>query len=111
MISLFDDFRVKLNVELIEFVVYHWRDCRNAAMSDGREFLEKIEDDLKTLTEQLRNGKLAQEDFAWQLYGKKGSAELVELKKEGLPQAALDRFANGLVDTVVTTALNFFYIA
>jgi hypothetical protein len=31
----FDDFWVKLGVELVEFAMYDWRDYRNAAINRG----------------------------------------------------------------------------
>ncbi len=104
----FDDFWVKLHVELVEFAVYSWRDHRDAAISDGKDFLKKTKDDLERWCRLLEERKLSQVDFALLLAGKKDLAGLVALRRRGLPEAALDRFVNSLIDTVAATAYNFF---
>ncbi len=106
----FDDFWVKLDVELVEFAVYDWWDFRDATLSDGKDFLEKTKDDIQLWCKMLEEGTLSQADFAVMLAGKKELAELAELKRRGLSRASLARFMNGLVDTVAYTAFNFFGI-
>jgi hypothetical protein len=106
----FDDYWVKLGIELVEFAVYDWRDYRDAAISDGMDFLEKKQDDIRCWCKMLENGTLSPGDLAELLAGEKGLAELTELKRRGLSRAALDRFMNGLIDTVASTASNFFCI-
>ncbi len=104
----FDDFWAKLHVELVEFSVYSWRVYREAAISDGKDFLEKTKDDIQRWCKLLGEGKLSQDDFALLLIGKKDLAELAALRRRGLPEAALDRFINELIDAVAATAYNFF---
>ena len=104
----FDDFWVKLGVELVEFAMYDWRDCRGAGISDGKDFLEKAPEDIRRGGKMLEEGTLSREAFAMFLAGEKELAELAELKRCGSSRAALDRFMNGLTDIVVSTACNFF---
>jgi hypothetical protein len=104
----FDDCWVKLGIELVEFAVYDWRDYREAAISDGRDFLEKTQDDIRCWCKMLEEGTLSPGDLAELLAGEKGLAELTELKRHGLSRAALDRFVSGLIDTVASTTGNFF---
>lgn len=106
----FDDFWVKLGVELVEFAVYDWRGYRDAAISDGNDFLEKTQDDIRRWCKMLEEGTLSRDDLAVLLAGKKDLVELVLLRRSGLSGAALDRFMNGLIDTVASTACNFFCI-
>jgi hypothetical protein len=106
----FDNFWVKLDVELVEFAVYDWRDYRDATISVGKDFLEKTKDDIQLWCKMLEEGTLSQSDFAVLLAGKKDLAELTELKRRGLSRTALARFINGLIDTVASTAFNFFGI-
>ena len=104
----FDDFWVKLGVELVEFAMCDWRDYRDAAISDGMDFLEKTQDDIRRWCKMLEEGTLSRDAFAMLLAGKKDLAELAELKRRGSSRAALNRFMNGLTDIVVSTACNFF---
>ncbi|MGE5173353.1 MAG: hypothetical protein ACM3MD_05940 [Betaproteobacteria bacterium] len=104
----FDDFWVKLHVELVELSSYSWRGYRDAAISDGKDFLEKTKDDMQRWCTMLKDGKLSQDDFALLLVGKKDRAELAALRRRGLPQAALDRYFNELINAVAATAHNFF---
>jgi hypothetical protein len=110
LMASFDDFWTKLGIELVEFSVYDWRDYREAAISDGNDFLEKTQDDIQRWCKLLEEGTLSRDDLAVLLATKKHLAELAELKRRGLSRAALDRFMNGLIDTVASTACNFFCI-
>ena len=104
----FNDFWAKLGVELVEFAMYDWRGYRDAAISDGNDFLEKTQDDIRRWCKMLEEGTLSQEGLAVLLAGKKDLAELALLRRSGLSGAALDRFMNGLIDIVDSTACNFF---
>ena len=106
----FDDFWVKLGIEFVEFAVYDWRGYRDAAISDGNDFLEKTQDDIRRWCKMLKEGMLSRDDLAVLLAGEKDLAELAELRLRRLSRAALDRFMNGLIDTVASTACNFFCI-
>ena len=108
--ALFNDFWVKLGVELVEFAMYDWRGYRDAAISDGNDFLEKTQDDIRRWCKMLEEGTLSRDDLAVLLAGKKDLAELALLRRRGLSGAALDRFVSGLIDTVASTACNFFCI-
>jgi hypothetical protein len=106
--STFDDFWKSLEQELIEFCEYSWKDYKNQAESDGSEFVQKLKSDLQRWTAMVANGQLTRDDFEWLMVGKKDLAELVSLKQQGLAKVALDRFVNGLIDTVVSTTFKFF---
>jgi hypothetical protein len=104
----FNDFWVKLGIELVEFAMYDWRDYRHAAISDGKDFLEKTRDDIRRWCKMLEEGTLSRGDLAVLLAGEKDLAELAELRRWGSSRATLDRFMSGLIDTVASTACNFF---
>jgi hypothetical protein len=106
----FDDFWVKLSLETVEFAVYDWRDSRDAAISDGMDFLDKARDDIRIWCKMLEEGTLSESDFAALLAGKKDLTGLAALKRRGLSRAELARFMNGLIDIVASTACNFFCI-
>jgi hypothetical protein len=104
----FDDFWRKVHVEIVDFAVYDWRDYRDAAISDGADFLEKTKDDIRRWCGLLGERKLSQDNFALLLAGEKDRAELAALRRQGLPEALMDRFVTGLIDTVASTAYHFF---
>jgi hypothetical protein len=106
--ATFNDFWKELQKELGDFAEYSWKDYRSAAIKDGKTFLEKSKSDLERWSKMLASGDLTRDDFEWLLAGKKDLAELVALKQKGLAKVALDRFVNGLIDTVVSTAFKVF---
>jgi len=106
--ATFDDFIAQLKTELGEFAEYSWKTYKTAAVKDGKAFIEKSKADLERWTKMLAKGDLTRDDFEWLMVGKKDLAELVALKQKGLAKVALDRFINGLIDTVVSTAFKTF---
>ncbi len=99
-----EEFLEALKTELVEFAEYSWKAYKNAAIKDGNAFVEKSKADLERWAKMLAKGDLTRDDFEWLMVGKKDLAELVALKQKGLAKVALDRFLNGLIDTVVSTA-------
>lgn len=106
--ATFDEFIEVLKTELVEFAEYSWKTYKNAAVKDGKSFIEKSKADLERWTKMLAKGELTRDDFEWLMVGKKDLAELVALKQKGLAKVALDRFVNGLIDTIVSTAFKTF---
>ncbi len=106
--AVFDDFWSRLNFEMVEFILQDWWDHRDAAVNDGKDFLEKIKAKTARWCSMLENGTYSREDFRWLLAGAKEQADLTELKRRGMPKAELDRFAYGVINIIVHTAFNFF---
>jgi hypothetical protein len=95
----------QLKANLAVLVEEQWREHRDAALHDGRAFVQTARADLERWLRLLEEGALTREDFAWLVQGKKDLAELEALKQAGLASARLDRFRMALVDTVIGTAL------
>jgi len=106
--ATFDEFIQALKTELVEFAEYSWKTYKDAALKDGKAFLRKSQSDLERWIKMLASGDLTRDDFEWLIAGKKDLAELVALKQAGLARVALDRFMNGLIDTIVSTAFKMF---
>jgi hypothetical protein len=104
----FNDYLSALKTELPEFVTYSWKNEKTAALKDARAFMQEVEADLQRWTALLASGDLTRDDFEWLVAGKKDLAELNALKRKGLSRVALERFVNGLIDTIVTTAFKVF---
>lgn len=106
--ATFGDFIESLKTEVIKFAESSWDTYKNAAISDGNAFIEKTKADLERWTKMLAQGDLTRDDFEWLIVGKKDLAELETLKQAGLAKATLDKFTNGLIDTIVNTAFKVF---
>lgn len=106
--ATFDEFLSELKTEIVELASYSWKNYEEAAINDGKDFVEKSKADLERWTKMLAQHDLSREDFEWLIVGKKDLAELVALKQQGLAKVALDRFTNGLIDTIVSTAFKIF---
>lgn len=106
--ATFDEFISALQTELVDFVEYSWKTYKTAAVKDGRSFIEKSKPDLERWTKMLAKKELTRDDFEWLMVGKRDLADLVALKQKGLAKVALDRFVNGLIDTIVSTAFKTF---
>jgi hypothetical protein len=104
----FSDFLNALKKELPEFAEYSWKEHKDAAVKDGKKFIEQAKVDLDRWTGLLATGALTKDDFEWLLASKKDLAELAALKQKGLSKVALDRFTNGLIDMIVSTAFKVF---
>jgi len=101
----FDEFLKVLRANLEDAVRKGWGEHREAAVRDGKSFIEKAKGDLERWTMLLAEGRLTQDDFRWLLQGKKDLAVLEVLKQEGLARVELDRFRNTLIDVIVKTAI------
>ncbi len=106
--ATFDDFWARLNSEMIEFVLHDWWDYRDAAASDGKDYLEKIKPKVARWSMLLENGTYSREDFRWLLAGTKELADLARLKQRGMPKTELDRFAYGVINLTTHTAFVFY---
>jgi hypothetical protein len=104
MMPTLEDFWKELRNELIEFAEYSWKTYKDAAIKDGKAFVEKNKADLDRWIKLLASGALNRDDFEWLIVGKKDLTEMYALKQAGISKVALDRFINGLIDTIVATA-------
>lgn len=106
--SDFSNFLGVLRDKLKELAQTSWGEYKEAAIQDGRSFVDKTRADLERWTKLLATGELSKEDFAWLVKGKEDLAELEALKLAGLAAAQLDQFRHDLVDTVIGTAFEVF---
>lgn len=75
-----------------------------AATDDGKDFLEAIKIDLGTWTNQLAQGKLSPENFAFLVRGKKDLAQMKALTQAGLAAIRIDRVRMAMIDLIITAA-------
>ena len=106
--SDFKEFLSTLADRVGELAVGSLKDFKDAAMKDGKAFLEKARVDLERWTALLEGGQLTPEEFEFLVKGKKDLAELAALKQAGLAKARMDKFRNSLVELVIGTAVEKF---
>jgi hypothetical protein len=66
--------------------------------------LADVKDDVQRWISLLAEGKLTSDDLLWLIKGKWDQAELLFLKQKGLTKPDLDKFFEGLLETILSTA-------
>lgn len=75
------------------------------ATEDGKEFINKIRDDLKRWTEMLTRGEIPEDEFVSLVKGKKDLAEMKLLKQKGLASIKIDQFKGSVTNLIVNSIL------
>lgn len=92
-----------LETELAEFAKRSWADYKDEATADAKAFINSSKADLERWTKSLANGAINQEDFEWLLASQKDLGQLKALTQSGLTKIKLERFINGVIDTIIST--------
>jgi hypothetical protein len=103
-----DVFFDALTDEIADLAETHLDEMTDAALQDGRAFLNQTQDDLKRWARLLEEGKLSRDEFESLVRGQKDLAEMEALKRAGLAAARADRFRDALIDRIVGTAARIF---
>jgi hypothetical protein len=94
--------QVLANVET--FAADKWNELKEDAVEDSKKFLTEVKDDVQRWISLLAEGKLTSDDLGWLIKGKREVAELLFLKEKGLAKPDLDKFFEGLLETILSTA-------
>src|ERR1035437_4189047 len=100
----FLEFWVQLLLNVESFAEEKWNEIKEEAVEDSKQFLTQVKDDVQRWTTLLIEGKLTSDDLAWLIKGKRDLAELLFLKDKGLAKPELDKFFEGLLQTILSTA-------
>ena len=100
----FMEFWVQLLLNVESFAAEKWNDLKQDAVDDAKKFLTDVKDDVQRWISLLAEGKLTSDDLLWLIKGKRDLAELLFLKEKGLAKPDLDKFFEGLLQTIVSTA-------
>jgi hypothetical protein len=74
------------------------------AIHDVKDYLETARTDLKRWTNELARHQIDKDEFRSLVRGQIDAREMRALKQAGLAQVQIDRFADGLLDIVVSAA-------
>ena len=100
----FLEFWVQLLLNVESFAEEKWNEIKEEAVEDSKEFLAQVKDDVQRWISLLAEGKLTSDDLLWLIKGKRDQAELLFLKQKGLTKPDLDKFFEGLLETIISTA-------
>ena len=101
----FVEFWIQLITNIEAFAAEKWNELKEEAVEDSKEFLTQVKDDVQRWTTLLIEGKLSSDDLTWLIKGKRALAELLFLKDKGLAKPELDAFFEGLLETILKTAI------
>jgi hypothetical protein len=100
----FVEFWAQLLLNVESFASEKWNDLKDDAVDDAKKFLTEVKDDVQRWISLLVEGKLTSDDLLWLIKGKRDLAELLFLKEKGLAKPDLDKFFEGLLQTILSTA-------
>ena len=100
----FMEFWVQLLLNVESFAAEKWNELKQDAIEDSKKFLVDVKDDVQRWISLLAEGKLTSDDLLWLIKGKRDQAELLFLKQKGLTKPDLDKFFEGLLETIISTA-------
>jgi hypothetical protein len=100
----FMEFWIQLLLNVESFAAEKWNELKQDAVDDAKKFLTDVKDDVQRWISLLSEGKLTSDDLLWLIKGKRDQAELLFLKQKGLAKPDLDKFFEGLLQTIVSTA-------
>ena len=100
----FMDFWAQLLLNVESFAVEKWNELKEDAVEDSKKFLTEAKDDIQRWISLLAEGKITSDDLGWLIIGKRDLAELLYLKQKGLAKPDLDKFFEGLLETIISTA-------
>ena len=100
----FLEFWVQLLLNVESFAEEKWNEIKEEAVEDSKQFLTTVKDDVQRWTTLLIEWKLSSDELSWLIEGKRDLAELLFLKDKGLAKPDLDKFFEGLLQTILSTA-------
>ena len=100
----FVDFWIQLITNVESFAADKWNEIKEEAVEDSKDFLTSVKNDVQRWISLLAEGKLTSDDLLWLIKGKREVAQLLFLKEKGLAQPDLDKFFEGLIEIIISTA-------
>jgi hypothetical protein len=100
----FLEFWTQLLLNIESFAAEKWNELKDDAVDDAKKFLTEVKDDVQRWIGLLAEGKLTSDDLLWLIKGKREVAELLFLKEKGLAKPDLDKFFEGLLEIIISTA-------
>ena len=100
----FDDFLEEVGQKLTDIASETGGEFRDAAIADGKAFVEASRESLKRWTEKLAMDELSAEGFEDLLKGEKDLAEMAALKQTVITKVQLNKSKDGLITVIAAAA-------
>ncbi len=100
----FNDFLEEVGRKLTGIASETAGEFRDAAIADGKAFVEASRESLQRWTKKLAEGELSAEEFADLLEGEKDLAEMAALKQTVITKVQLNKFRDGLIAVIAAAA-------
>jgi hypothetical protein len=104
-----EEFWKQLLKNVISFSADKLGELKTDAVEDANKFLTSVKDDVQRWVTLLVEGKITSADLEWLIKGKRDLAKLLLLKEKGLTQPDLDKFFEGIIGTIITTAFKLVF--
>jgi hypothetical protein len=100
--TLYEKLISDLNDKINELANIIWNEYEDAVIKDGISFLKSINEDLEKWSKQLADKSLSKKEFEILIRSKKELIELKTLKNLEISKACQDKFANDLLNTIIS---------
>ncbi|KAA2238433.1 hypothetical protein F0L74_19590 [Chitinophaga agrisoli] len=87
------------------------KDYTDAAVTDGKQFLQESQEKLQRWTTLLANHQLTTQDFTWLVQSQKDLAQMEALKQAGLAMARIDAFKASMLTLIIDTVFSILKVA
>jgi hypothetical protein len=104
LMKTFIEFWAQLLLNVESFAAEKWNEIKEEAVEDSKQFLAQVKDDVQRWSTLLIEGKLTSDELSWLIKGKRDLAQLLFLKEKGLAKPELDKFFEGLLEIIISTA-------
>jgi hypothetical protein len=92
-----------LEQKIIGLAKSSFTDLTSQAITDGKQLLDTIKDDLIRRTQLLADGKINQAEFNLLVQADEDLVEMAALTQEGLAEAKIDAFKQGIFKIIIDT--------
>lgn len=100
----FDQFFNNIKNGLADLAKQEVPDFLDEATADGQAFLESMKEDLLTWSQQVLDGKLSRDEFAFLVQGRQDLAKMEGLTKAGATAIQMDQLKNSVIQLVINSA-------
>ncbi|HEY8917520.1 MAG TPA: hypothetical protein VIM87_13835 [Chitinophaga sp.] len=106
----FDEIFDKLIKDISSLAKSTVKSYSEAAIKDGKQFIQESEEKLKRWTLLLASKQLTTEDFEWLVMSQKDLAQMEALKQSGLALARIDAFRMSMLNLIIDTVFSIIKI-
>lgn len=99
----FPDILNQLKTNVVNLSQTTFKDYAKDLKADAQKTLDNMKPELKKWANQLAEGSLTEEEFAWLLNSKKDLIEITALKNAGIAKIKIDQFKSSILNVIANT--------